>query len=98
MASELLLKARTKSLGLNSRTSRWKNEGSTTCNMCDRGVDETIEHVMLECEKYEREREEMLSVVKQELGQTLWDNLCQLAEGNPQFLVVNLLGLSLTDN
>ena len=98
MASELLFKARTKSLELNSRTYKWNDEGSKVCNKCDRGVDETIEHVMLECEKYEREREEMLNVVKLELGPTLWDNMCQLAEGNPQYLVVYLLGLSLTDN
>ena len=62
MGSELLFKARTKNLEVNSRVYRWANEGSKTRRMCDREVDETIEHVMLQCTRYERERAEMMEV------------------------------------
>ena len=31
--------------------------------MCDRGQDETVEHVLLECDKYDRERMNMMRVV-----------------------------------
>lgn len=27
---------------------------SKVCQICDTGVDETVEHVVLECEKYDR--------------------------------------------
>ncbi|MPC29593.1 hypothetical protein E2C01_022834 [Portunus trituberculatus] len=33
---------------------------SKVCQMCDMGEDETVEHVMLECEKCERGRHEMI--------------------------------------
>ena len=36
--------------------------------MCDMGVDETVEHVVLECERYYRERMEMMQVVLDEMG------------------------------
>lgn len=39
----------TKSLEVNSRVYRWKNGGSKLCMMCERGVDETVEHLLLEC-------------------------------------------------
>ena len=55
-SAELLFKARTKSLELNSRTYRWENDGDKSCKMCDSGKDETIEHVLLECVKYEQEK------------------------------------------
>ncbi|MPC91628.1 hypothetical protein E2C01_086678 [Portunus trituberculatus] len=35
---------------------------SKVCQMCDMGDDETVEHVMLECEKYE-----MMQVILSEL-------------------------------
>ena len=33
---------------------RWSR--SKVCQVCDMGEDETVEHVVLECEKYERNR------------------------------------------
>ncbi|MPC99238.1 hypothetical protein E2C01_094640 [Portunus trituberculatus] len=36
--------------------------------MCDSGEYETVEHVMLECVKYARDRYEMMQVVLTELG------------------------------
>ncbi|KAG0728534.1 hypothetical protein GWK47_032294 [Chionoecetes opilio] len=60
---DLLFRARTKSLEVNSRMYRWKNGGSKVCVMCVTGVDETVEHLMLECERYEYARTKMLEVV-----------------------------------
>ena len=37
----LLFRARTKSLEVKSRVSRWKNGGCKRCMLCDKGVDET---------------------------------------------------------
>ena len=38
------------------------------CQMCDMGEHESVEHVVLECEKYERDRMEMMQVILTELG------------------------------
>ena len=65
---DLLFRARTKSLEVNSRVYRWKNGGSKVCEVCERGVDETVEHLMLECEGYGGARDRMLDVVTEEIG------------------------------
>ena len=36
--------------------------------MCGMGEDETVVHVVLECERYARDRNEMMQVVLSELG------------------------------
>ncbi|KAF2343965.1 hypothetical protein FHG87_025279, partial [Trinorchestia longiramus] len=55
--SQLLFAVRCKTLSVNRRTWRW-NEGNTMlCLQCNRGVEETVEHLVLECSKYEQERE-----------------------------------------
>ncbi|KAG0698434.1 V-type proton ATPase subunit d 1 [Chionoecetes opilio] len=41
---------------------------SKVCQMCDMGEDETVEHVILECEKYNGERMEMMHVILTEMG------------------------------
>ncbi|KAG0725737.1 hypothetical protein GWK47_038027 [Chionoecetes opilio] len=69
---DLLFRARTKSLEVNSRMYRWKNDGSKVCEMCVTGVDETVEHLMLECERYEYARTQMLEVVVGEVGVEEW--------------------------
>ena len=46
----------------NERNYRWSESCSKVCQMCDMGEDELVEHVVLECEKYERDRMEMISV------------------------------------
>ena len=38
------------------------------CARCDMGEDESVEHVVLEYEKYERDRMEMMQVILIELG------------------------------
>ncbi|MPC88688.1 hypothetical protein E2C01_083607 [Portunus trituberculatus] len=50
-----LLRARAQCMDVNARNYRWSESRSKVCQMCDMGEDETVEHVMLECEKYERQ-------------------------------------------
>ena len=58
--------------------------------MCDMGEDETVEHVMLECEKYDRDRAEMMRVILPELG----CNVNEMVEKTGKEWMVLLLGLS----
>ena len=55
-------------MDVNARSYRWSESRSKVCQMCDMGVDETVEHVVLECVRYERDRNEMMQVVLTELG------------------------------
>ena len=36
--------------------------------MCEKVVDETLEHLMLECKKYEHARSKMLEVMIEKIG------------------------------
>ena len=55
-------------MNLNARNYRWSESRSKVCQKCDMGEDETVVHVMLECEKYERDRWQMNRVVQSEMG------------------------------
>ena len=88
---ELLFKARTKSLEVNSRVYRWENDGSKLCIMCRVGEDETVEHLMLECERYEYERQRMLETVVEEIGVDRWN---EVKERSVNDQMKYLLGLS----
>ncbi len=57
-------------------------------------MEETIEHVMLQCTRYEKERTEMVNVVKQEIGINRWN---EMIEGRPKRTKEYLLGLSIID-
>ena len=52
-------------MDVNTRNYRWSEFCS---NVCDMGEDETVEHVVLECEKYDCERMEMIHVILTEMG------------------------------
>ena len=39
--------------------------------MCDMGEDETVEHVILKCEKYDHDRMEMMRVILTEMGRQM---------------------------
>lgn len=71
--SELLFKAKAKCMKLNERTYRWSESGSKASMMCDGGGDEYVEHVVLECERYERRRGSMMEVVRLEVGAWMSD-------------------------
>ena len=47
---ELLFRAMSQSLEVNARTYRWKESKSKKCDMCACGMDETVYHVIVECE------------------------------------------------
>ena len=91
LGSSLLFKARTKSLEVNSRTYRWADNGSKICQKCVGGIDETVEHFMLMCPRYEEERDYLLGIVAQELSVDQWD---RVAEGDIDEIMKFLLGLS----
>ena len=69
LGGDLLFRARAQCMDVNARNYRWSESRSKVCQMCDMGEDETVEHVMLECVKYARDRHEMMQVVLRELGQ-----------------------------
>ncbi|XP_045115935.1 uncharacterized protein LOC123507244 [Portunus trituberculatus] len=87
---DLLFRARTKSLEVNSRVYRWKDGGSKVCEVCERGVDETVEHLMLECEEYGCARDRMLGVVTEEIGV---EACSEMRERNAREWMEYLLGL-----
>ena len=62
--------------------------------MCDMGEDETVEHVILECEKYNRERMEMMNVVLIEMG----CEMNEVIERTGKEWMVLLLGLCAETN
>ena len=76
-------------MDVNERNYRWSESRSKVCQMCDMGEDESVEHVVLECEKYERDRMEMMQVILTELGHS-WD---ERVEKTGREWMVLLLGL-----
>ena len=71
--SELLFRARAKCMEVNERTYRWSESGSKVCVSCDSGDDETIEHVVLVCGRYELLRGRMMGAVRLEMGAWVGD-------------------------
>ena len=41
---------------VNARNYKWSESRSKVCQMCDMGEDETVKHVILKCEKCDRDR------------------------------------------
>ncbi|MPC58568.1 hypothetical protein E2C01_052575 [Portunus trituberculatus] len=76
-------------MDVNARNYRWSEFHNKVCQMCDIGEDETMKHVMLECEKYERDRHEMMQVILSELGH----NRDERVEKTGREWMVLLLGL-----
>ncbi|KAF2357806.1 hypothetical protein FHG87_011432 [Trinorchestia longiramus] len=66
--SQLLFAVRCKALSVDRCTWRW-NEGNTKlCLQCNRAVEETVEHLVLQCSNYEHERESLMNVVHEQYG------------------------------
>ena len=76
-------------MDVNARNYRWSESGSKLCEKCDMGEDETVEHVILECQRYSRERNEMMQVTLSELGCNVGE---LLEKTGPEWMVL-LLGL-----
>ena len=58
-------------MDVNARNYRWSESRSKVCQMCDMREDETVEHVALECEKYDRDRMEMMRVILTKMGREM---------------------------
>ncbi|KAF2355832.1 hypothetical protein FHG87_013414, partial [Trinorchestia longiramus] len=85
--SQLLFAIRCKALSVNKRTWRW-NEGNTRlCLQCNRGVEETVEHLVLECSKYEHERESLTDVVHEQCGENKWNARCVEEDSGMRYLI-----------
>ena len=55
-ASELFFKARSQSLDVNEMTYKWNKRGENLCRMCISGMEESVHHIVVECEWYRNER------------------------------------------
>ena len=74
LGSDLLFRARAQCMDVNVRNYRWSESGSKVCQRCDMGEDETVaEHVLLECDKYDCERRDMMRIVLAEMGYEVWE-------------------------
>ena len=65
--SELLSRTKTTYMEVNERTYRYSESGSKACVSCDSGEDETVEHVVLVCGRYELLSEKMMRAVRLEV-------------------------------
>ena len=55
-------------MDVNARNYRWSEFRSKVCQICDMGEDETVEYVVLECKKYDRDKMEMMHVILTGMG------------------------------
>ena len=84
--SKLMFKARAGVLEVNGRK---RDEAEQGCRHCGEEK-ETIEHFIVECDKYEEERQELIDSIKEEIGEEEWDRrLWEEEEGG----IVTALGL-----
>ncbi|KAF2351078.1 hypothetical protein FHG87_018164 [Trinorchestia longiramus] len=66
----------------------YKNEGNTRlCLQCNRGVEETVEHLVLECSKYDQERESLMDVVHEQCHKNKWNARCVEEDSGMRYLV-----------
>ena len=69
VGSKLLYKARTRTLEVNGRN----REGEDPrCRSCRMGVEETVEHVIVECSSYENHRARLMTAIKAAIGEEEW--------------------------
>ena len=71
LGGDLLFRARAQYMDVNARNHIWSESHSKLCQMCDMGEDETVEHVILECKKYDHDRMEMMHVILTEMGREM---------------------------
>ncbi|KAF2351223.1 hypothetical protein FHG87_018022 [Trinorchestia longiramus] len=64
------------------------DEGNTRlCLQCNKGVEETVEHVVLECSKYEHGPESFMDVVHEQYGENQWNARCVEEDSDMRYLV-----------
>jgi hypothetical protein len=90
--AQLLFKVRTGSLELAARTYRWEGNGDL-CNSCQEGVRETVEHFVVKCRAYDREREEWWRGIRAEVGNERWEQ----NRGDVEGFMALILGMDYTE-
>ena len=81
--SKIFFKARTNSLEIRERKNRWTGEDKY-CDYCtERGEREieNLEHLIIECPKYEIEREEMIRRIVTKIGREKWEEIKEEEDG-----------------
>ncbi|KAF2350197.1 hypothetical protein FHG87_019049 [Trinorchestia longiramus] len=73
-----------KALSVNRHTWRWSTR---LCLQCNRGVKETVEHLVLECSKYEHEQESLMDVVHEQYRENKWNARCVKEDSGMRYLV-----------
>ena len=93
-ASQLLFRARTQSLEVNARTYRWSDNGNKECKCCDLKVDESVEHIILDCPRYDCERENLESLFMDKIGLEKWMEL----RDDRSLYISKILGIDLNES
>ena len=72
--SEFLLKTRSQSLEVNTRTYRWSVDGVRECNVCGIGAEENMNHLIVECSGYVCKRDVFMRHVSETIGEDFMTN------------------------
>ena len=78
-------------LEVNARMYRWNADKSKECKMCSTGQVESVNHVLVECHKYERERDVLIQVVMEEWGMEFFNEWAE-NEGNSMCRLLGIVG------
>ena len=80
--AKLLFKARSNTLEVNSRIHKWKDIDKH-CEKCSKKgieIEETLEHVLVECDQYKNERENFEEKIVGKIGEEKWSNIKEKEE------------------
>ena len=80
--AKLLFKARSNTLEVNSRIHKWKDIDKH-CEKCSKKgieIEETLEHVLVECDQYKNERENFEEKIVEKIGVEKWSNIKEKEE------------------
>ena len=84
--SSLLFKARSNSLEVKERENRWKNTDER-CNNCNIDTKEDLRHLLIECPKYEKEREKLERKIKMKIGEHAWEQEKRKMDNGVKFIL-----------
>ena len=94
--SALLFAARTGSLKTNLRTRFW-NEGGSICQFCELETDESLLHMIVECNGHMTERDQLMNSVVDRIGQRGLELLMEDEQQGLGYLLGFLGEVDLTD-
>ncbi|KAF2358365.1 hypothetical protein FHG87_010875 [Trinorchestia longiramus] len=69
------------------RTWRGIEENARLCLQYNKGLEETVEHLFLECSKYEHEQESLMDAVHEQYGENQWNARCVEEDSGMRYLV-----------